>query len=237
LTRRSPCGTHAIEVAVAPARAAVDAREFVASRAVGDAVLRRQFGPTTVGAKRITHTLYEYGDTNVGNYSPTNVMTARDAPSILQHLGGLRLIRGNQSCFRKESKRRSSKRPAEKCFSNVVPFAFAESQAHSLILLPLQYSRCLVLSEAGKAKLLPANLVQTAVLFQGTIDLRIYFEYGLFSPGCRRQDLADLAKLDIFDEKVGSVDWAELHPYAISTITDLPHTVGALVEKLRPARG
>src|SRR5262249_19907459 len=51
-----------------------------------DAVLRRRFGPATVGERQIVHSVYEYGDPNVGNYSPTNVMTARDAPSILHYL-------------------------------------------------------------------------------------------------------------------------------------------------------
>src|SRR5262249_16050726 len=103
-------------------------------------------------------------------------------------------------------------------------------------MLPLQYSRCLVLSEAGKAKLLRANLVQPAVLFQGNIDLRIHFEYGLLRPGCRRQDLAALPQLGIFDEKGGSVNWAQLHPYAISTVADLPRAVGQVVEKLATKR-
>jgi hypothetical protein len=120
----------------------------------------------------------------------------------------------------------------------------AESRGHSLLLLPVQYSRCLVPSEPTKAKLLPANLVQTAVLFQGSIDLRIHFEYGLFRPGCRKRDLADLAELGIFHDKAagpvvtqtGTYTWAQLHPYAISTVADLPRAVGAVVEKLATAR-
>jgi hypothetical protein len=108
----------------------------------------------------------------------------------------------------------------------------AESRGHSLLLLPVQYSHCLVPSEVVKARLLPANLVQTAVLFQGNIELRIYFEYGVFHSGCRRQDLADLAELGIFDEQDVGAGWAELDPYAISTVADLPRAVGALVKKL-----
>jgi hypothetical protein len=73
------------------------------------------------------------------------------------------------------------------------------------------------------------------VLFQGSIDLRIHFEYGLFHPGCRKQDLADLAELGIFDEKDAGPPWAQLHPYAVSTVADLPHALGAVLKKLRPA--
>jgi len=73
------------------------------------------------------------------------------------------------------------------------------------------------------------------VLFQGRIDLRIYFEYGLFRPGCRRQDLADLPEAGIFDEKGAGASWADLHPYAISTLADLPRAMGAVLKKLQPA--
>jgi hypothetical protein len=60
----------------------------------------------------------------------------------------------------------------------------------------------------------------------GTGDLRIYFEYGLLRPGCRRLDIADLAELGIFDDKNAALPWAELHPYAISTVADLLRAVG-----------
>jgi hypothetical protein len=202
-----------------------------------DAVLRRQLAPATTGALKVIHTLYEYNESNVGNYSPTNVVIARDAPSILQHLWRTSFDpRGSIIVQERIEEPLVQATGGKMFFERGAIRVQAESQGHSLLLLPLQYSRCLVLSETGKAKLLPANLVQTAVLFEGSIDLRIYFEYGLFRPGCRRQDLADLTELGIFDEKGGSVDWAELHPYAISTVADLPRAVGAVVEKLRPAR-
>src|SRR5262249_46150499 len=202
-----------------------------------DAVLRRQLGPVTVGALKVAHTVYEYNDTNVGNYSPTNVMIARDAPSILHYLWSTSFD-PRRSIILPEG----IEEPLVQATSGEIFFergairVQAESRGHSLLLLPVQYSRCLVLSEPVKAKLLPANLVQTAVLFQGSIDLRIYFEYGLFRPECRRQDLADLAELDIFGEKDAGVGWAELHPYAISTVADLPRAVGAVVGKLPTAR-
>jgi hypothetical protein len=202
-----------------------------------DAILRRQLGPTTVGALKVTHTVYEYNDPNIGNYSPTHVVIARDAPSILQHL--------RRTSFDPQRSVIVPERIEEPLvevsegkmfFERGAIRVQAESRGHSLLLLPVQYSRCLVPSDPAKAKLLPANLIQTAMLFQGSIDLRIYFEYGLFRPGCRRQDIADLAELSIFDEKDAGAGWAELHPYAISTVADLPRAVGAVVRSLRPAR-
>ena len=87
-----------------------------------------------------------------------------------------------------------------------------------------------------KARLLPANLVQTALLFHGSIDLRIHLGYGLFRPGCRSQDLADLPELGIFNERETAPPWPQLHPYAISSAGDLPQGFGAIFKKLTNSR-
>jgi hypothetical protein len=198
-----------------------------------DAVLRRQLGPMTLGGRQVTNTIYEYNDPNVGNYSPTNVMIARDAPSILQHLWRTSFD-PRQSIILPERIGESlvQATSGKMYFERGAIRVQAESRGHSLLLLPVQYSRCLVLSDAVKARLLPANLVQTAVLFEGSIDLRIHFEYGVFRPRCRKQDLADLAELGIFDEKDAGPPWDQLHPYAISTVADLPRALGEVVKKL-----
>lgn len=212
-----------------------------------DAVLPRQFGPATVGGRKVIHTVYEYNDSNVGNYSPTNVMIARDAPSILQYLWSTSFD-PRQSIILPEGIEESlvQATSGKIFFERGAIRVQAESRGHSVLLLPVQYSRCLVLSDAVKARLLPANLVQTAVLFQDSIDLRIHFEYGLFRSGCRKQDLADLAELGIFDEKdpdpvltrmgTYTAAWAQLHPYAISTVADLPRALGTVVKKLATSK-
>jgi hypothetical protein len=173
----------------------------------------------------------------VGNYSPTNVVIARDAPSILQHLWGTSFDPRQSIVLPERVGEPLVQATGGKMFFERGAIRVqAENRGYSLLLLPLQYSHCLVLSEGAKAKLLPANLAQTAVLFQGSIDLRIYFEYGLFRPGCRRQDLADLAELGIFDEGGTAASWAELHPYAISTVADLPRAVRAIINKLTTSK-
>jgi hypothetical protein len=199
--------------------------------------MRRQFAPTTVGGLKVSYTVYEYSDSNAGNYSPTTVVIARDAPSILQHLWSTSFDPRQSIVLPERVGEPLVEATGGKMFFERGAIRVqAESRGHSLLLLPVQYSHCLVLSEGVKAKLLPANLAQTAVLFQGSIDLRIYFEYGLFRPGCRRQDLADLAELGIVDDKTAAPPWAQLHPYAISTVADLPRAVGAVLEKLATAR-
>jgi hypothetical protein len=202
-----------------------------------DAVLRRQLGPMTLGGRQVTNTIYEHNDPTVGNYSPTNVMIARDAPSILQYLWSTSFDPRQSIILPERIEESLVQATGGKIFFERGAIRVqAESRGHSVLLLPVQYSRCLVLSEAAKARLLPANLVQTAVLFHDSIDLRIHFEYGLFRPGCRKQDLADLAELGIFDEKDAGPPWAQLHPYVISTVADLPRALGAVVKKLATAR-
>ena len=150
--------------------------------------------------------------------------------------GGLHLIRDNRSSFRNKSKSRLSRQAPGKCFSNAVLFASKQiARATHFFLLPVQYSHCLVLSDTVKARLLPANLIQTALLFHGTIDLRIHLGYGLFRPGCRNQDLADLPELGIFNESETAPPWPQLHPYAISSAADLPRALGAVIKKLATA--
>ena len=70
------------------------------------------------------------------------------------------------------------------------------SDGASLVVLPLQYSNCLRVRD-DRARLVRANLIMTGVIFSGAIDTDISFDYGIFSPACRRGDLADMKQLGI----------------------------------------
>ncbi len=203
------------------------------TRPPDDAVLRLQVGPTTVAGRQFIQKVFEYSDSNEGNYSPTNVVIARDAPSILQYLRRASFDPRRSVILPERFEQPLVEATGGKMFFERGAIRVqAESRGHSLLLLPVQYSRCLIPSGPTKAKLLPANLVQTAVLFEGSLDVRIHLEYGLFRPGCRKRDLADLAELGIVDDKSAAPPWAQLHPYAISSLADLPRAVGAVVKKL-----
>ena len=197
-----------------------------------DAVLRLEVGPITVAGRQFTQKVYEYSDANVGNYSPTNVLVARDAPGILQHIWSASFDPRQSIVLSERIEEPLVEATTGKMFFERGAIRVqAESRGLSLLLLPVQYSHCLVLSDV-RASLLPANLIQTALLFRGTIDLRIHLGYGLFRPGCRNQDLADLPELGIFNESETAPPWAELHPYAISSAADLPRALGAVIKKL-----
>jgi hypothetical protein len=46
-------------------------------------------------------------------------------------------------------------------------------------------------------RLVRADLLLTGMMFSGTVDSDISFDYGIFAPGCRRADLADIKQLHI----------------------------------------
>jgi hypothetical protein len=45
------------------------------------------------------------------------------------------------------------------------------------------------------------------VVFSGTVDADISFAYGVFSPGCRRADIADMKRLGIVPPTKASAGW------------------------------
>ncbi len=78
----------------------------------------------------------------------------------------------------------------------------AASSGWSLLALPFEYSACLRLNlnGGGSAKLLPVNLQQTGLLFQGNINASITYRFGPFDqPRCRRQDIERAERLRLRD--------------------------------------
>lgn len=78
----------------------------------------------------------------------------------------------------------------------------AHSAERSLLLLPLEFSRCLraLPARAGAPvpRLTRANLAETAVVFEGDLDARLVFFTGpLHDATCRLRDVTDLERLDV----------------------------------------
>ena len=68
----------------------------------------------------------------------------------------------------------------------------ATSHGHSLLVLPFEFSHCLRLHApmGTSARLLPVNLQQTGLLFEGQAEVWIEYRYGLFwNTQCRGTDL------------------------------------------------
>ncbi|MFL5030907.1 MAG: hypothetical protein ACJ8E1_13620, partial [Xanthobacteraceae bacterium] len=58
------------------------------------------------------------------------------------------------------------------------------------------FSHCLRAHDS-RVRFVRANLMMAGLVFSGDIDTDIVFDYGIFSPACRRADLADLKELDL----------------------------------------
>jgi hypothetical protein len=74
--------------------------------------------------------------------------------------------------------------------SHVGSWATSDGPAH--ILLPIQFSHCLVVANGAAARLVRANLMQTLLSFDGAIDARIEFRFGLLADNsCRLREGRD----------------------------------------------
>jgi hypothetical protein len=141
--------------------------------------------------------MYEIPDVNVGNYSPTEVTTARSAAEMIAALGAANFDFTRQGVLSSEIGGRLV--PAHDMTLSVVRGGLhvsGRSDGTSLVVLPQQFSNCLRADDA-RVRLVRANLIMTGIIFSGVVDTDISFDYGIFSPGCRRADFADMKQLGI----------------------------------------
>jgi hypothetical protein len=139
--------------------------------------------------------LYEIPDVNVGDYSPTEVTTARSAAEIVAALGAANFDFTRQAVLSAEV--RDPLVPARDMKLSVIRGGLhvsGHSDGTSLVVLPQQFSHCLRARD-GNVRLVRANLIMTGVIFSDDVDTDIVFDYGIFTPGCRWSDLADIKKL------------------------------------------
>lgn len=153
--------------------------------------------------------LYELRDPNLGTYSPTIAHVAKDAKSALM------LMAQSQIDFHREAVTHT---PLP---SNLVPASTdglrifrdalhieATSKGTSLLVLPVEYSHCLVFDlrspHPQSLKVFRVNLNQTGLLFRDSLSGDIRLRFGVFSnQGCRFKDLKEATQLRL-DE---TVDW------------------------------
>jgi hypothetical protein len=141
--------------------------------------------------------IYEIPDVNLGNYSPTEVTSVRSAAETVAALGAANFDFARQVVLSTEIRDRLV--PARETKLSVIRGGLhfsGHSDGASLVVLPLQYSNCLRVRD-DRARLVRANLIMTGVIFSGAIDTDISFDYGIFSPTCRRGDFADMKQLGI----------------------------------------
>ena len=147
------------------------------------------------GKEETTVRLYELQNANLGNLSPTKVVTAQsydDAVSDLREFPDAAILLGSTSLPADLVSAHQARLTIIKGGYHIT----AESAGTSLLVLPVQFSHCweLVGEPGGKAGLFRANIVQTAIYFQGKIDADLRFGFGVTNSSCRKRDGSDMRK-------------------------------------------
>ncbi len=158
----------------------------------------------TVPGKDRTLYLYEIANPNAGDYSPTTVNRLATASDIIARLADPNFdpLRDVITDLPGDTSGLVAARNARLTFHGAALQIEAESDGRSLLLVPLEFSRCLEASVAAGEKplLLRANLLETGVLFSGRLDATLAIRTGPFlDPACRLRDLLDARALRVGD--------------------------------------
>jgi hypothetical protein len=141
--------------------------------------------------------IYELPRPNVGNYSPTEVIAARSGAETMAILARPDFDFARQVVLTEALDHPLV--PARDMRLSVIRGGLhvsGRSDGTSLVILPQQYSHCLRARD-DRVRFVRADLVMAGLVFSGDIDTDIVFDYGIFTPGCRRADLDDLKRLDL----------------------------------------
>lgn len=144
--------------------------------------------------------LYEIENVNLGDYSPTLVNKILSAPEIIDRLANPGFDPRTEVIADTDATGLLPARNARLTFLGSSLKVEAESPGRSLLVLPLEFSRCLdiVTGDSEKPVLLRANLLETGVLFSSRLDATISLRTGPFlNPECRLRDFFDLRNLDV----------------------------------------
>src|SRR5215831_1716449 len=178
--------------------------------------------------------VYELPNPNIGNYSPTEVVTAKSGAEIIAALDAPHFDFTKQVVL--SSAISEPLVPAHDMRLTLIRGGLnvsGSSEGTSLVVLPQQFSHCLRARDT-RVRLVRANLLITGMIFSGSIDTDIVFDYGVFSPECRRIDLAELRQLierqAPKDERI-FVNWAG----AIARFRDAGIAIGLLAQEPPPA--
>jgi hypothetical protein len=178
--------------------------------------------------------VYELPNPNIGNYSPTEVVTAKSGAEIITTLAAPHFDFTKQAVLSTAIDERLV--PAHNMRLSLIRGGLhvsGSSDGTSLVLLPQQFSHCLRARDS-RVRLVRANLLMTGMIFSDSVDTDIVFDYGIFSPGCRRIDLAELRQLierqAPKDERI-FVDWDG----AVARLRDAGIAIGLLAQEPPPA--
>jgi hypothetical protein len=192
------------------------------------------FPVTTLPHARIaeepaTWNIYELPHPNVGDYSPTEVVTAGSGAEIMTILGKPEFDAAQQVVLSTPIVERLV--PAREMLMSHTRSGIhvsGRSDGTSLVVLPQQFSNCLRARDE-RVRLVRANLMMTGLIFSGDLNTDIVFDYGIFTPACRRADLADMKRLDLkIDLRMAHLSGDRLFPDWKHAMAKLRAIAGAI---------
>jgi hypothetical protein len=141
--------------------------------------------------------LYELASVNLGQYSPCRPILAKSTDEILK------ILKAPDFDFHQDvvlseplSDTLTPATGVQMLIEEDGMRLKAFSTGKSMILLPIEYSHCLTLQGQSGAKIYRANLLQTAVVFEGQLDVSLRYFNGPFkNSSARWKDAADFKKM------------------------------------------
>jgi hypothetical protein len=146
--------------------------------------------------------LYEINNPNLGTYSPTVVTNLATATAIIARLGTPDFDPTHEiiADFPGDAEGLMPARNIRLSFQGATLRLEAHSDRRSILLIPLEFSRCLELipTTAEKPLVFRANLLETGVIFSGKMEATLSLRTGPFiDPACRLWDLFDARTLRV----------------------------------------
>lgn len=154
------------------------------------------------------HPLYIYrvANPNLGQFSPTTTVVARDASAILDQLqapdfDGAKLAVVEAPIT---SPLVSSTNVSVQMNKGPSLRVTGHSDGVSLLVLPFDYSYCLRARGKSLESMVPVNLAQVGLLIRGDADIEISYRFGLFAGvSCRKHDLERAKSLGLENAATG----------------------------------
>jgi hypothetical protein len=143
--------------------------------------------------------LFELNAVNLANYSPTRFLKAHTADAIADRINENKHDLRQVAVISEELA--ASEARARNVFMTIERDGFrlrAESTGLAHIVLPVQFSHCLVVVNGAPVRLTRVNLFQTLISFAGSVDAKVEFRFGLIADNkCRLMDGSDNRELGL----------------------------------------
>jgi hypothetical protein len=158
--------------------------------------------------------LYEVSGINVGQFSPLQISVIPEWRSVLERMAAADFD-PEQSAILQDNwaGTASLSRATAQIVRTVGGYRVtANSSGRALIVLPFEFSRCLVVNESeGSARIGRADFFLTGLVFENKVDAELRFRFGPFeNAGCRLADLADIRAMGL--DIASFEDFRKRHP-------------------------